>query len=337
MWTSSGPYFKLPPLGGLGVDRSGLYSNPSPLCRLVVDCDVSYHPSVDQQCCGGSFCICCKHLGSSKLPKVNQKHVGQGAVIIYGRGAVQIRGGAKIVVQANGGGAKFCDPPLHKVCFVSTVHLHFGHLSKGSDINYGRGDCKIGQNLTAKYCDPPPPIERTSNFLSSPFRHIFVILLYKVCFVTQFVCTVHLHCGHLITIIMGKGKLHLSNIHLSLTEHAEYSILSWKIYRQRFTFAGKYGQFCAYPDQSGVHLQCTESVRAVQAQCRLHELCSVDSAITVQLQPPLHVGKYLQCKLPVHSSLIWVCAPLSVNEGKISDRHCRHGQQYHNKKSILNA
>ncbi len=33
-----------------------------------------------------------------------------------------------------------------------------------------------------------------------------------------------------------------------------------KIYHQQFTFAGKCGQCCAYPDRYGVHLQCTESV-----------------------------------------------------------------------------
>ncbi len=33
-----------------------------------------------------------------------------------------------------------------------------------------------------------------------------------------------------------------------------------EIYRQRFTFAGKRCQCCAYPDQIGMHLQCTESV-----------------------------------------------------------------------------
>ncbi len=38
----------------------------------------------------------------------------------------------------------------------------------------------------------------------------------------------------------------------------------------------------ANPDRTGVHIQCTSSVRAVWAVCRLHWLCSVDSSLVLE-------------------------------------------------------
>ncbi len=71
-------------------------------------------------------------------------------------------------------------------------------------------------------------------------------------------------------------------------------------------------QCCAYPDRTGVHLQCTKCVHALQ------------------LQPVLQVGMCLQCTLQAHSSSIWAHAPLSVNE-------CSHwfGKNQYSMNSVL--